>query len=72
MMVEPYWSAKQGGYIKCPVDGCNHTGIIITAAHCRMAHNMTRAEVQKEYGIPKGVSKLNRKQIESLRKGANK
>jgi len=48
-MVEPYWSSKQGGYIKCPVDGCNHVGIIITSAHCRMAHNMTRTEVQTKY-----------------------
>ncbi|WP_370041776.1 hypothetical protein [Lysinibacillus sp. RC79] len=70
-MAEPYWSAKHGGYIKCPVEDCNHIGIIITTAHCRLAHNMTREEVRKKYGLPISVSKLNRKQIESLKGKVN-
>lgn len=68
MMAKQYWSAKHGGYIKCPVEGCNHVGIIITTAHCRLEHGMTQEEVQKKYGLPTNVSKLNRKQIESMRK----
>jgi len=60
-MSKHYWSSKNGGYIKCPVDGCNHIGIIITTAHCRLAHSMTREEVQKKYGLPQTVSKLKRK-----------
>ncbi|MGR6906175.1 hypothetical protein [Lysinibacillus sp. BSL11] len=52
-----YWSAKQGGgYIKCPVKNCNHIGNIITEAHCRMEHGMTREEIRKEYGLPHNVS----------------
>lgn len=61
-----YWSASNGGYIKCPVDGCNHVGIIITAVHCRIEHGMTREEVKEKFGFPKNISKLNRKQIEKI------
>lgn len=67
-MAEPYWNDKHGGYLKCPVETCNHIGIVITKAHCRIAHGMTREEVRKRYGFTKIVSKLNRKQIESVRK----
>lgn len=67
-MTEPYWNAKHGGYLKCPVEECNHIGIVITKAHCRLVHGMTREELHKEYGFPKNVSKLNKKQIESLKK----
>ncbi|MFF2794959.1 hypothetical protein [Lysinibacillus xylanilyticus] len=66
-MAELFWSAKHGGYIKCPVEGCNHVGIIITAAHCRLEHGITREEVRKKYGLPANVSKLNRKQIETMK-----
>ncbi|MFW7187315.1 hypothetical protein [Lysinibacillus sp. BNK-21] len=60
-MVE-YWSAKQGGgYIKCPVKDCNHIGNVITEAHCRIAHGMTRQEVKEKYGLPQNVSKRNKK-----------
>ncbi len=67
-MTEPYWNAKHGGYLKCPVKECNHIGIVITKAHCRIVHGMTREEVNKQYGLPKGVSKLNRKQIEKMKR----
>lgn len=67
-MTEPYWNAKHGGYLKCPVKECNHIGIVITKAHCRIVHGMTREEVRKQYGFPKGVSKLNRKQIEKMKR----
>lgn len=70
-MAENYWSSKHGGFIKCPVEGCNHIGIIITTAHCRLEHGMTQEEVRKKYGLPKTVSKLNRKQIESLKGKVN-
>lgn len=67
-MAEPYWNAKHDGYIKCPVEDCNHVGIVITKAHCRLEHGLTREEVQKKYGLPQTVSRLNNKQIESLKK----
>ncbi|WP_369379251.1 hypothetical protein [Lysinibacillus fusiformis] len=67
-MTEPYWNAKQGAYIKCPVPNCNHTGIVITKAHCRIVHDMTREEVRKKYGFPENVSKLTKKQIEEMKK----
>lgn len=60
-----YWSAKQGEYIKCPVEGCLHFGIVITNAHCRIEHQMGREEVQEKYGLPKKIPNLNRKQIEA-------
>lgn len=65
-MAETYWSAKQGGYIKCPVEGCNHVGIVITNAHCRLEHGMTRKEVQEKYGLPQNVSRLNKKQMKKI------
>ncbi|MBX8942553.1 hypothetical protein NY607_12285 [Lysinibacillus sp. A4] len=59
-----YWSAAQGEYIKCPVEGCKHIGIVITAAHCRIEHGMTREEVKEKYGQPKNVSKRKTRTIE--------
>ncbi|MET4562772.1 hypothetical protein ABIA69_003963 [Lysinibacillus parviboronicapiens] len=72
-MTEQYWNANKGGYLKCPVKECNHIGIVITKAHCRIVHGITREEVREQYGLPKGVSKLNRKQIEKIKrvKGGN-
>lgn len=67
-MNEKFWSAKLGGFIKCPVEDCNHIGIVITKAHCRLEHGMTRDEIRGKYGFPKIVSRLNSKQIESLKK----
>lgn len=52
-----YWSAKQGEYIKCPVEGCMHFGIVITNAHCRIEHQMSREEVQEKYRLPKKIPK---------------
>ncbi|MEQ6355937.1 hypothetical protein ABNX05_15005 [Lysinibacillus sp. M3] len=60
-MTEPFWSAKQGALIQCPVKECNHIGIVITKAHCRLVHDMTREEVRKKYGFPKYVSKKQSK-----------
>lgn len=65
-MVKPYWSAEQGGFIKCPVPDCAHVGIVITKAHCRIAHGMTQEEVQTKYGLPKRVAKLNKKQMKEI------
>lgn len=67
-MTEPYWNSKHDSYIKCPVKGCNHVGIIITKAHCRLEHGMTREEVHKKYGPPETVWKLNKRQIGNLKK----
>lgn len=50
--VSPNWTAGPSELLRCPVEGCTHTGEIITKAHCRMAHNMTRDEVKKQYGMP--------------------
>lgn len=60
-MTEPYWNAKHGEYIKCPVEGCKHFGIVITKAHCRVEHQMSREEVRQKYGLPKSFSKSNKK-----------
>ena len=38
--------------VKCPVEGCNHTGTVITKAHCRMHHSMEREEVKEKFGFP--------------------
>ncbi|MET4560783.1 hypothetical protein ABIA69_001927 [Lysinibacillus parviboronicapiens] len=46
------WNSIGDELVKCPVDGCDHIGHIITKVHCRMAHNMTRGEVRKKYGMP--------------------
>lgn len=46
------WNSQHGGQLKCPVQGCTHTGDIITKLHCRTAHNMEREEVKKKYGMP--------------------
>lgn len=46
------WSSDGGTLIRCPVEGCAHTGDIITKAHLRMAHGLTREEVKKQYGMP--------------------
>lgn len=54
-----YWSSTHGGYIKCPVEDCNHMGNVITAAHCRIEHGLTREEVMKKYGEPKNIPKPN-------------
>ncbi|WP_416141150.1 hypothetical protein ACM1TL_14585 [Lysinibacillus capsici] len=42
-----------------------HFGIVITNAHCRIEHQMSREEVQEKYGLPKKFPKLNRKQMEA-------
>jgi len=60
-MTETYWNAKHGEYVKCPVEGCKHFGIVITKAHCRIEHQMSREEVRKKYGFPKSFSNRNKK-----------
>ena len=67
--MEPFWSAKQGEYVKCPVKSGNHIGIVITKAHCRIEHGMTREEVRQKYGFPETAYNLNSKQIEKLKAG---
>lgn len=64
MTINSSWSSKGDELVKCPVDGCNHVGIIITKAHCRLEHGMNRDEVKKKYGFPKRVVLLKRSQIE--------
>lgn len=44
------WSSNR--LLRCPVPGCTHAGNIITKAHCKMVHGMTREDVRKEYGMP--------------------
>ncbi|MER1998405.1 MAG: hypothetical protein ABS882_01415 [Lysinibacillus sp.] len=41
--------------VSCPVEGCNHTGQVITIAHLRIQHGMTREEVAEKYGYPEIV-----------------
>lgn len=57
------WSSRGDELVKCPVDGYDHVGIIITKVHCRLEHNMTRDEVKKKYGFPKRVILLKRSQV---------
>ncbi|BDH62148.1 hypothetical protein MTP04_22780 [Lysinibacillus sp. PLM2] len=47
--------------LQCPVPNCGHKGQIITKAHCRLAHEMTRDEVKKKYGMPYRVIVRKRK-----------
>lgn len=49
------WVAKPNQYVMCPVPGCQHFGNIITKAHCRIAHKLTRDEVKETYGVPSEV-----------------
>lgn len=57
------WSSRGDELVKCPVDGCHHVGLIITKAHCRLEHGMTRDEVKKKYGFPERVILLKRSQV---------
>lgn len=41
--------------VKCPYPNCGHTDDVITALHCRTAHNMERKELFGKYGKPEGV-----------------
>ncbi|MBW4083576.1 hypothetical protein [Paenibacillus sp. S150] len=41
--------------VKCPYPNCGHTGDVITALHCRTAHNMERKELFGKYGQPEAV-----------------
>lgn len=63
-MANSSWNSMGDELVKCPVDGCHHIGQIITKAHCRIEHGMTRDEVRKKYGFPKRVIMLKRSQIE--------
>lgn len=47
------WSSTGlNSVLQCPVPGCGHKGQIITKAHCRMSHGMSREEIKKKYGMP--------------------
>lgn len=47
------WHAPSQTLIQCPVPDCTHTSnAVITKAHCRVAHDMEREEVNKLYGKP--------------------
>ena len=47
-----YWFAGTNKGLKCPVEGCNHVGEVITKAHCRIVHGMEREQVRERYGMP--------------------
>ena len=51
-MISTTWFAGTSKGLKCPVPGCTHVGEVITKAHCRIAHDMERTEVAKQYGMP--------------------
>lgn len=46
------WFSKQNQYVMCPVYGCHHIGNITTKAHCKVAHQKSRDDIQKDYGMP--------------------
>lgn len=64
-MTNSSWSSKGDELVRCLVVGCDHVGIIITKAHCRLERNMTRDEVKKKYGFPERVILLKRSQVSS-------
>lgn len=45
------WSGG-GAILLCPVPNCSHTGTLITKAHCRIEHELTREEVEEKFGFP--------------------
>lgn len=62
-MANSSWSSKGDELVRCPVVGCDHVGIIITKAHCKLEHKMTRDEIKKKYGFPERVILLKRSQV---------
>lgn len=46
------WFGDGNAILRCPVTGCDHTGSIITKAHCRLVHEMEREDVKTQYGMP--------------------
>lgn len=51
-LISTTWFAGTNKGLRCSVPGCEHIGEVITKAHCRIAHNMERTEVAKQYGMP--------------------
>lgn len=51
------WTSQgMGASVRCPVEGCSHTTVnLITKAHLRIEHGMTREEVAAKYGYPEIV-----------------
>lgn len=48
-------SIRISSTVRCPYPNCGHTGDVITALHCRTAHNMERKELYGKYGQPEAV-----------------
>ncbi|AHN22716.1 hypothetical protein [Lysinibacillus varians] len=63
MTVNSTWSSKGNELLRCPVEGCNHIGQVITKVHCRSEHDMTKDEVKEKFGYPKRVIMLKPSQI---------
>ncbi len=50
---DTWFSPGMDSAVKCPVEGCLHTSTnVITKAHLRIEHGMTREEVAEKYGYP--------------------
>lgn len=48
-----WMSPGMGASVRCPVEGCFHTSVnLITKAHLRLEHGMTRKEVVEKFGYP--------------------
>lgn len=43
------------GIFKCTYPGCDHTGALITKAHCRINHEMERDKMFELYGEPEPI-----------------
>lgn len=41
---------------KCSYPGCGFIGELITNAHCKINHGITRKELTRKYGEPKSLS----------------
>ena len=45
------WSSDASNkLVQCPVTGCGHIGQIITKAHFKIHHDITRDEAEKRFG----------------------
>jgi len=60
--VSDSWFAGPGQMVKCSVEGCTHSGYVITKTHCRNEHGMEREEVKKKFGMPQ-VLQMNLNQV---------
>lgn len=52
---------------KCPVPGCNHVGQVLTKAHFKLVHNMSKDEAIEKYGAPEQIIKDHAKARKNMK-----